>query len=378
MSNVAAKSEWLCQSVVAKNELLRHDWVLLCLGEMLQGQRSVLLVVWGWVIGVLVCVFGVGEAWSQMAESPCRDLFQQKAFARSAACYERLFLGVDKQTASLEIRNLLKDRYLLHAAIAWIRESRKENRVGLRSYGIEQAMEKLQHSTEKGYCKASNRCLRYLRWLEEWRKEVQYGRLTVVTGHEQAQIVLVGFRYRLEVQGNFSRIVRPGAYELRLNIPGQSLRKEAIVLRKSHHLVVNVTPVKLQVVEKQIVLAQKVPPLVISGYSVGGALGVAGTVLFVYGIVQQLNLNAGRREPEVHRLQSEPDYLQGMEVGRVLAISGTIAAGTGIFLLVGSGIAHQMSRSSRREVPRMDLSMQLGAFGWEASVVSSPVLSASR
>lgn len=298
-------------------------------------------------------------AWS--SETTCRSLYNTKKYVKAALCFDKLLTAVDSQKQVDEIKLLLKDRYLLQGAISMFQAAKLQQVMEPKAYYLEQATRRLQQSVDQKYCKASSRCLRHLQWIERWEKQIRYSRLTIVTGKPKATIKLSGYYFSKTHQGNLTQKVRPGKYEVVLMMPGEPKRTQTISVKPSHAVVVNVTPIKLQLVEKRIVIAKKMPPLVITGYVLGSVLAAAGAGLLAYGLVQQMNLNAVRSDPTAARNQTDSDYLQGMELGRVMGISGSIGAGAGVFLLVGSGIAQSMSGSKKKvPPPPLNPSLTLG------------------
>ncbi|TNE48465.1 MAG: hypothetical protein EP343_15350 [Deltaproteobacteria bacterium] len=303
----------------------------------------------GWFWGFIV--LGWFACPAHATETPCRSLYQSKKFVQAAKCFDRLLQSIDKKKQVAEIKRLLKDRYLLQGAISMFQASKMQQVMEPKAYYLEQAIVRLQKSVDKKYCKASSRCFRHLRWIERWKQDIRYSRLTIVTGNANSSILLTGYYFSQTQKGNLTQQVRPGTYKVVLKTPGVPTRTQEIQVKPNHRVVVNVTPIQLRLVEKKIVIAKKTPPLVITGYVLGSLFAAAGAGLLAYGLIQQMNLNAIRTDPVAARNQTDSDYLQGMELGRVMGISGSIGAGAGVFLLVGSGIAQSMSGSNKKVPP---------------------------
>jgi hypothetical protein len=291
---------------------------------------------------------------AEAMEAPCRKHFDGAQFALAAECYKGLLKQVDQNPGVSEIRILLKDRYLVQAAISYNRAAQAAKTVDEIGLHKELAVEQVKHSLREGYCKASQRCLNHQRWVEQMVREIGYSTLIVVTGDEKAAITVSGLRISEVQKGSFNRVLRPGNYRVAIDIPGQKPRTRDIELRGNHRMVINVTPVQIQIVEKRIIIAKKVPPLVLAGYIAGGVLIAGGAALLIYGVVNQSQLNTIRQDPILNKEQSDDDYIRDFGNAQIVSISGGITAGTGVLVLVGGLIAH-LAAAGTKTPPRIQL-----------------------
>lgn len=295
-------------------------------------------------------------------ETRCRNYFQAQQFQKAGACYEALYVSVAQTSSSEELRKLLQDRYLYQASVAYYRQAKTEQQVERRGFFTEKAMSALKQSLAQGLCKESNRCLEYRQRSEELRQSIQYTDLIVTTQDENANITVRGFHYQETRRKNFQQELRPGGYQVLIETPGRPVRRTQIQLRGGKPLFLNVTPVQIKVIEKRIIVARQIPPLVLTGYIAGSLLVAGGAVLLIYGVGQQASLNARLQNPKENKDLSDKDYRGGMMTAQTLGVVGSIAAGLGIVALVSGAVAHVVTRQQKARPPRLTPSVQMGVF----------------
>lgn len=318
---------------------MRYRWILFFLG------------------GVLLCP-KLGVA----AEQACRAHFQAQQFLQAATCYEQMLRAVDQSSQSEELRKLLKDRYLYQASVAYFRQATAESLVDKQGYFKEKAMQQLQLSLEQGLCKESNRCLEYKRRIEELRQSIQYTDMIITTQDEQATITVQGLQYRQTRRKNFQQELRPGTYQVSIESPGRPARQREIALRGGKPLFINVTPIQIKVVEKRIIVARQIPPLVLTGYIAGSLLVAAGAGLLIYGVGQQASLNARLQNPRENKSFSDKDYRDGMSLAQTLGVVGSGTAGLGLVALISGAVAHAVTGQTQANPPPPASSPPMGVF----------------
>ncbi|TNE46230.1 MAG: hypothetical protein EP343_24300 [Deltaproteobacteria bacterium] len=309
---------------------------------------------------VLVCCSI--PTWTEASEGPCRKLFQAKKFGQAATCYQKLFDSVDPTTSSEDIRVLLKDRYLRQGAVALFQQAQAQTNPAQQSYILELAIKRLSLSLKEGYCKASRRCLSHKQRIAKLRQQIQYTDLIVTTRNDKTIILVEGYKYKQTRVQNFQEALRPGEYTLTLRTPGRKDRVKTLKVRGNRPVFVNVTPVQVKIVERRIIVAKKIPPLVLTGYIAGSLLVAAGAGLLIYGVVHQASLNARLQNPAENANFSDDDYFSGMQQGQTIAVIGSAATGLGVIALASGAIAHAVTRR-KPQPPKLKKSVTMGVFG---------------
>lgn len=312
---------------------------------------------------LIVCGLFFFPSWSFGMDGACRTLFTQKRFIAAAQCFQALTSQVDQKKQFASMANLLKDRFLTDAAISYNNASTSEKDIQKRGYLKEQAIALLQRTQKEGLCKSRNRCLRNTRWIEQFKNEIQYGRLIVFTGRSDARIHIVGYKLRKQKSVTFNEALRPGRYTIRIMQGQKEIKRKTIELKPNHSAVMDARPAKIRVVVKRILIAKKIPPLVLTGYIIGGALLIGGAVVTVLGYMNQSTLNTCRQDPSCP--QPQDVYNREFDQAGVLVTIGYVGAITGMAVIGGGIIAHTVSGSpSKKPPPSIRRSLSLGSYGF--------------
>lgn len=313
-------------------------------------------------LSALVTLLWLGSAgYAVASEGPCRRHFQNKRFGKAADCYNKLYESVDQTSSSQEIRVLLKDRYLRQGSIALYQHAQAQTNAAQKSYVLELAIQRLSLSIKNGYCKASRRCLSHKQRIAKLRSMIQYTDLIVTTRDDKTTLIVEGYKYKQSRTKNFQEALRPGKYTLTIRTPGKKDRIKTLLVRGNRPVFVNVTPVQVKIVERRIIVAKKIPPLVLTGYIAGSLLVATGAGLLIYGVVHQASLNARLQNPAENADFSDTDYRSGMQLGQTVAVAGSVATGLGVVALASGAIAHAVTRQKPKP-PRLKKSMTLGVF----------------
>lgn len=293
----------------------------------------------------------------------CRRLFEQAQYAPAARCFQGLLPKLDQDKNLEGVRPLLKDRYLRNAAIAWNRAAEQQQDIAAKGYHKEQAVLALQESIQQGYCKAAERCTFNQDLIRLLREQIGYGSLVVVTGQAQSNILVVGLHVRQEGAEPFKYDLRPGSYTVTITLPQRAPQIRKIEIKPKHRLVLNVTPTQILLQEREIIVAQKVPPLVIAGYVVGGVALAAGVILSIAGVAIQANLNAVRSDPVAQAQQAEDAYHREFDSAGSVVVAGGVAMGAGALILAGGVVGHLTSRASTQpyRTPLLRKSLDINA-----------------
>ncbi|TNE44106.1 MAG: hypothetical protein EP343_30610 [Deltaproteobacteria bacterium] len=322
-------------------------------------MRAIIYAV-GWV-SLMGWVVGLGSpAWAS-AQS-CRSMFQAKKFVASGNCFLEQVKVADANKSLSGIRNLLKDRYLRNAAIAFHQASEKQTAPGVRSYWKERAVQALQRSLNKGYCKAARRCRLNQKLVQSLTEKIGYGTLVVVTGVPLAVIAIKGYKFAEQAKGKARLKLRPGAYTVEVKAPGRAVNRRNVTIKRKHRVLVNVTKARVVLRERRILVAKKLPPLVITGYAVGASLAFVGAVLAVVGVASQANLNSQRSDPELQANLQEDAYHRDFDTAGSLVVAGGVASGAGLLVLAGGIVGHvtaNRAANAKKEIPELRSNFQL-------------------
>jgi hypothetical protein len=259
--------------------------------------------------------------------------------------------------------SLLKDRFLRDAAISWSNAANAESTPPKRAYLKEIAANTLRDSIKKGFCKASNRCNQHKQLHAQLLKEVGYGQLIVWTGKPGSNIKVTGWKHDKTHKGQISTKIRPGSYKIVISIQGKVTKTKSIIIPPNRSVLLDAKPAEIKVVVKEIIVAKKIPPLVLAGYIAGGALLIGGTVLAILGYTSQTTLNTCRQNPDC--AQNDEQYNREFDQGSTFVTIGYITAATGILVAGGGLVAHMTSGKPSPPPPAMKRSLTIGRFGYQ-------------
>lgn len=304
-----------------------------------------------WKYGPLLCVliFGWGAEAAQAIDRQCQRYYRQKSYVEAGRCFESLLAKIDANPKLKGFARLIKDRYLRHAAISYNKAAGASTDMAKRSFYLEAAMNALLRSVKAGYCEASNRCSTNTRFALQLKEEIGFGSLAVITGSPKASIQVKGFRYKKKSLQKFNQRLRPGRYTMTISRPGQAAKKKTIEIQRNQALALNATEVQIKIVEKKILVAQKVPALVITGYTGGGVLMAAGGGMLVYSLFRQNSLNGIRSDPVTARTQTDESYNSDFDTAQTVKLVGGVVVGVGVLVLGGALIAHTFTNRANRE-----------------------------
>lgn len=325
---------------------------------MLSWSRHLYRVWVGFAVGMAILVIS-SPGWAMGKD--CRLLFQQSQYEAAARCFQALLPKLDQNQSLESVRALLKDRYLRNAAIAWNRHGEQQTQMEQKGYYKEQAIAALQQSIDQKFCQAADRCPLNQDLIRLLRGQIQYGSLAVVTGHVQANIVVVGYQFRVQGRESLKRELRPGKYTVTIEVPQRPQQVRAVEIRPKHQLVLNVTPAQIVLQEREIIIPKKIPPLVVTGYVVGGLALATGIVLSVVGVAIQANLNAVRSDPVAQAQQAEDAYHREFDTAGSLVVAGGITIGAGALILAG-GVVGQVAANTTKQpdqTPLLRRSLQM-------------------
>jgi len=300
----------------------------------------------GWIVGFFLFLAAFP---AEASEKICKQSFQAKKFIKAAKCYQKLVKTVDSNKAFANILPLLKDRYLRHAAISFNQAAEASAQLTHKAFYKEKAAQMLLISFQKGYCEAANRCRSNRRLADMLQKQVGYSTLVIVTGNPKAKLGIKGHMYSKETTKDFNKRIRPGKYDIMLTEPGKPVRKKSIDLKPNHTLTLNMSSPQVRVVEKKIIIAKKVPPLVLAGYGVGGALMAAGVGMIIYSVLAQTGLNEIRQDPKQNKDQTDEQYNADFDSAEAIKIAGGAVIGAGVLALAGSVVAHLVANASNKK-----------------------------
>ncbi len=322
-------------------------------------MRAIIFVL-GWVSIVGWIVGAEGSAWA--STQSCRLMYQAKKFVASGNCFLEQVQAADANKTLAGIRSLLKDRYLRNAAIAFHQASEKQTVFGVESYWKERAVQALQRSLSKGYCKAARRCRLNQKLVQSLTEKIGYGSLVVVTGAPLATIAVKGYKFAKTAKGKARLTLRPGSYTVEVKAPGRGGNRRRITIKRKHRVLVNVTKARVVLRERQILVAKKLPPLVITGYAVGASLALVGAVLAVVGVASQANLNSQRSDPELQANLQEDAYHRDFDTAGSLVVAGGVTSGAGLLVLAGGIVGHvtaNRATKAEKEIPELRSNFQL-------------------
>ena len=279
-------------------------------------------------------------------EKHCKSLYKQQQYLQAAQCFKKLLIVVDTKPALKSLAGLLKDRYLRHAAICYVRLAQLEKNIEKSSYYKELAIKLLLRSFKKGYCEASQRCRSNQVFSDQLRKEISYSTLVIITGNKKASIQVKGFKVQQTQTHTFNQKLRPGHYQIIIKFPQKSSVRQ-ITLEPNRIMTLNVTPTKIIIKQKYIYIAKKIPPLVLTSYIVGGVVAVGGLVLMIYSGMEQGRLNDIRNDPKKARTMTDNEYNQAFDTAQSYMVIGGITLGAGIAISAIGMTVHLVTHSQK-------------------------------
>ncbi|MCB9643778.1 MAG: hypothetical protein H6728_11955 [Myxococcales bacterium] len=307
------------------------------------------LLVFSWLFSLAM----PSVSWGMKEEDSCQGMFSDGAFLEAADCYDKLFQRVDKEPSWASQRKLLKDRFLRHGSLCYRQAARKAATKEEANFLRERAAALLLRTFREGYCESSFRCRMNRQQAEALKKEIGYTPLVVVTGSKEAKVSVKGYKYQGDATGDFNQPLRPGHYQIRVQGVAGKVQSKKIELKRGVMVTLNVTPAQIQIIEKRVLVAKKVPPLVIAGYVVGGSLLVAGLGLVIYASVEQARLNALISNPETAKTITDEEFYGKFNQAGVFKVAGFVAGGVGVVLLAGAIFA-QLAANRASQPPSSD------------------------
>ncbi|TNE47647.1 MAG: hypothetical protein EP343_19005 [Deltaproteobacteria bacterium] len=305
------------------------------------GESSSLLdlriagLVWALIVFVPITCLA-----SQKEGKTCQKLGLQKSYLQQAHCFLGLFRAVDKHPVWKQDAALYKDRYLRKAALGFLRASQFRRQQGPHNHLKSQAVRWLRHSFKQGFCEAANRCRSNELLASRIHKSIHKAPLAVVTNNRKARITVVGYKYRVSRMQRFNATLPTGKYTVTIRQPGKPPQTRSLLLQHNRSTLLNITEAKILIREKRIVVAKKIPPLVVSGYVVGSTMLVLGAALMTYGVLEQGRLNGVMSDPIKNKTMTDGEFNDGFFQAEALKVAGGVTGGTGISLVLGGVIAH--------------------------------------
>ena len=295
-------------------------------------------------------------------DAKCRALFKEKKYMFAAQCFERAVKKVEKNKQLAGVSGMLKDRFLRNAAVSYSRAGDSLTDLSQRGFLKEKAIELLNATQTKGYCKATNRCTRNKAFIVQIKKEIQYGLVIVFTGKADATITVEGYKLKKVATQTFNQQLRPGKYTITIKKKGSKDKVKKITLKPSTSALIDAKPAEIRIRVKRIIVAKKIPPLVLVGYIAGGALIVAGAIIAAVGYSGQSELNTCRQKADC--AQDNDAYHREFDQAGTLILLGYIGAATGALVLGGGVLAHSFANSAANKTPpKTNQSISLGSFG---------------
>ncbi|MCB9643780.1 MAG: hypothetical protein H6728_11965 [Myxococcales bacterium] len=273
-------------------------------------------------------------------EKACRAMFSMGEFLEAADCYDGLFQRVDKEPSWAKRRMLLKERFLRHGSLCYRKAAGKVATKEEADFLRERAAALLLRTFREGYCESSFRCRTNRQQAEALKKEIGYTPLVVVTGSKEAKVSVKGYKYQGDATGDFNQPLRPGHYQIRVQGVAGKVQSKKIELKRGVMVTLNVTPAQIQIIEKRILVAKTIPPVVVVGYTIGGGLALSGAILLVVGLVWQNQLNALISDPLRNESLLDKDFHEDYNRAETLSIVGASVGGVGVALLIASLILH--------------------------------------
>ncbi|MCB9644075.1 MAG: hypothetical protein H6728_13450 [Myxococcales bacterium] len=320
----------------------------LFVGSALCFSRHLVTPLLGWAL--LLGMFP-SPVFAAQTEPNCQQHYRKKEYLPAGDCYQEILKQARSQKRN-DFRDLLEDRYLRNAAICYAKAAdlpqHKEKQAVFRN----RAANLLMESFRSGSCKASGRCESNRNLAERLFRQIKAAPLVVLTGNEDARISIKGPEYTRQALGKFSDSVLPGTYQVEVNFPSNKKRTETVTILPDIGRTLNVSPDKIRVLEKRVVIANKVPPLIIGGYIAGGVLLAASIAMMVYGPVEQTRLNALLSDPATARTISDEEFNNGFNTASTVLTVGIITAAVGAVVIGASAIGHVFSQSYQKESVR--------------------------
>lgn len=281
-------------------------------------------------------------------DQKCRALYANKRLEAAASCYTSLAKEVQSNKTLASVVKVLRDRFLRNAAVLFNKAAQKQTKLDHKGELYERAISKLKETRQT--CDATRRCKQNEAFIKELKEAIGYGRLIVITGQSDALISVTGYRHRSSAKKLYNKQLRPGRYEIQVKQGGRVKKRTKMTLKPGHSAVIDAKPAQIKIVEKRIIVAQTIPPLVLVGYIAGGAILLGGIGLTAGGYGWQVDLNNCRQNASCP--QQSNVYNREFDQGQTFVTLGYVVAATGILLTGGGAIAHLIAaRASARKPP---------------------------
>ncbi|HAA56995.1 MAG TPA: hypothetical protein DCE42_19670 [Myxococcales bacterium] len=286
----------------------------------------------------MTCLLMPAYGWS--GEKACKKLYHNNQFVKAGRCFLQLTQQVSKHLSWKEKKAFYKDRFLSNAAACFVKRAGQVTRPEVQRYWKERAADLLTISFDKKYCMATSSCRVRRTKAEALMKEVRKTPLSILTGVQGAVITLKGFRFRSQKRYELHNTLRPGPYTVHITYPKKTPFTKKIQLLAGRPLTLNLTPAKIRIVKRKILLAKKVPAFVIVGYVVGGIALTVGGGLAIYGGTRQSEINAIVSDPNRQRELPPAVAKSEFEQARSITTIGFVVMSMGVLTLAGAGLTH--------------------------------------
>jgi|GEM_PF-1518691 len=301
---------------------------------------------------MLLCLFyGPFSAHAQSEEAACQKHYKSSDFLQAGDCYKNL-LGTLRTRKRDDFRDLLEDRYLRNGAICYAKAAEQPAHQASKAVLQNRAADLLMESFRSGTCKASGRCESNRNLADQLLRKIKAAPLAVLTGNEEARITVTGVEYSRQALGQFSESVRPGLYTVEVLFPPSNKKVQSVEIKPGLGKTVNVSADKINILEKNIVIANQTPPIVIAGYVVGGIVLAAAIPMIVYAPLEQGRLNGILSDPKTAKTITDEQYNNEFNTASTILTVGVIAAAVGVVVLGAAAIVHTLSQSSQSETLR--------------------------
>lgn len=286
---------------------------------------------------------------SATTESDCQRDIRNQRLLFAAQCYVRLYQAIHKTGQAKQGTPVRKDHFLNRAALSYYHFAKRNLNPAQKAYYTEKAMHLLLRSFKQGYCEAADRCRSNRMLAEKLRQEIQYTPLVVVTGQKTARIKIVGYQFQQVKYAQYNRKIRPGRYTVTISFPGKRIHTKVVMLRPGFGITINVTPINLKLVEHRLLVPKKAPPLVVTGYTLGGLAFLTGAGIAIYGITEEIRLNGIVSNPLTARTLPAQEYESGFKQSQTVKTAGFVTSGAGLALLVSAIVAHVVTNRSTQK-----------------------------
>ncbi len=300
---------------------------------------------------LLCCVVWPVSASAQNNEATCQKLYKTSTFLQAGDCYKSL-IGTLRTRKRDDFRDLLEDRYLRNGAICYAKAAEQPAHQASKAVLQGRAADLLMESFRSGTCKASGRCESNRKLADQLLRKIKAAPLAVLTGNEEARITVTGVEYNRQALGQFSESVRPGLYTVEVFFPPNNKKVQAVEIKPGLGKTINISPDKINILEKNVVIANQTPPIVIVGYVVGGIVLAAGIPMIIYAPLEQGRLNGILSDPKTAKTITDEQYNNEFNTAGTILTVGVIAAAVGVVILGAAAIGHALSQSSQTETTR--------------------------